>query len=177
MKVFIFVLTIFLTSSFSSIDKSYQVLSAEDFKMAHTADKVSVISWPQSDGSVIESFNKWQCYSINQVKLSTVDINNNNGLKCIPSIEISHHNENLIQLFDIDDEENWDCEKNLDQWNELIKNQNSICLFGAFSQFESPNVFLWDLEKIKTENGYWNRSEEADLLNSEEHGPTEAISF
>jgi hypothetical protein len=167
---------ILFSSSFSYLNESYQILNEEDFKMAHAADIVSAISWPQSDGSFIESFNKWQCYSINQVKLSTVDIDNN-GLKCIPSIEISHHNENLIQLFDIDDEENWDCEKILDRWNELIKDQKSICLFGALSQFESPNIFLWDLEKIKTENGYWNRSEEADLLNNEEYDHAETNSF
>lgn len=176
MKFLLLFIIILFSSSFSYLNESYQVLSTEDFKMAHVADKISAISWPQSDGSFVESFNKWQCYSINQVKLSKVDIDNN-GLECIPSIEISHQNENLIQLFDIDDEENWDCEKTLDQWKKLIKDQKSICLFGALSQIESPNIFLWDLEKIKTENGYWNRSEEAELVNREDYDPEEAISF
>lgn len=161
MKFFLILTTIFLTSSFAFINEHYQVLTKEDFDMAHEDNKTSAISWPQSDGSFVESFNKWQCYSTDQIKLSTVEIEDHES-KCVPSIEIAH--DNFVQLFDIDNEENWDCEKILDDWNELIKNQRSICLFGAFVQYETSNIFLWDLEKIKTENGYWDRVEEAELI-------------
>jgi hypothetical protein len=80
----------------------------------------------------------------------------------------------FFQYFDIDSEENWDCDKILDDWNELIRDQKSICLFGAFLQLEPKNIFLWDLEKIKTGNGHWTKTEEADLL--QEKGE-EVISF
>ena len=145
---------------------NYQLLTDEDFKMARLYNTDAAISWPLSDGTYLKSFNKWQCYSLDQIKLATVVVENQ-GPKCIPAIEINQANR-LIQLFDIDIEENWDCERVISQWNELIKDQKSICLFGAFTQLDVKSNLLWNLEIVKTSNGYWDRSEEVELLENDD---------
>lgn len=135
--------------SFTPIQSYDQLLTNADFEFQKDDNQSPALSIPDAG---FASFNKWQCFDVSAavVDLTEVDYD---GLHSVPTIKIKNMN------FDIDPDVEWDIEKVLNDWSNLFSGARSVCIFGAYLQDISDEETLWYIESIKTENGYWNRSE------------------
>jgi len=140
--------------SFDPANSNYSLLTEDDFAFAREDNLSPAITIPDSG---FESFNIWQCFSINEIEFlrSEVDYGSVHSVPTIQAPNLS---------FDLDPDLLWDTEKIFSNWNDLIQDANSICIFGAFLQDEPGFGSFWYIEKIKTDNGYWSRNEASENL-------------
>lgn len=147
------ILISFSLTSFISPDSNYFLLDESDFQFMRLDNKEPALSIPEEN---FKSYNQWQCFETQDVEVLLVDIDYNKWHQ-VPSIAVG------TMAFDIDPDINWDKDKVLDHWNNLIQGSKSICIFAAFLQ-NNDNNSLWYIQKIKTQNGYWDRAEYGQFL-------------
>lgn len=135
--------------SFAPI-KSYDLLLTDADIEFQINDNISpALSIPDIG---FKSFNKWQCFDASDVMIDLTEVDYN-GIHSVPMIKIKNMN------FDIDPEIKWDIDKVLSDWNNLFNGASSVCIFGAYLQDLNDEETMWYIESIKTDNGYWHRSE------------------
>jgi len=154
-KIYILIVILFMIPilSFTPIDDRYSILDENDFAMMKVDNESPALTIPDEN---FESFNEWICFNINDVEITKSEVDYN-GWHYVPSINASVSNS--IISFDLDPEEKWDVDLVINTWNDLFENQKSVCISGAYLQETDNNGELWYIQKIKTNNGYWDRSD------------------
>lgn len=143
----LFVTSFFLVS-FISPDVHYLLLDESDYEFMRQDNDSPALSIPDVN---FKSYNEWQCFDASEVQLLLAEIDYN-GWRQIPSINVKS------MSFDIDPDINWDVEKISNYWSDLITGSRSICIFGAYLPNDDDKNSSWYIQKIKTQNGYWDRA-------------------
>ena len=142
----LFFISFFLVS-FISPDIHYLLLDESDYEFMREDNKSPALSIPDDN---FKSYNKWQCFDVGEVQFLLAEVDYN-GWHQIPSISVGD------MSFDIDPDINWDVKKVSTYWSNLIDGARSICIFGAYLQNDDDKNSSWYIQKIKTQNGYWDR--------------------
>lgn len=144
-------LTIFLLVAVVFFISNYSILGVQDLLIAVKDNNVPEITILDNNE---QHYNKWQCFSVIDVEITEAEVDYN-GWHRVPSINIK--TKDIVKSFDLDPDVKWNNNKIITEWNNLIKDQKSICIFGAFLQKEKSGNSLWYIQKIKTRKGYWDR--------------------
>ncbi len=108
-----------------------------------------------------ESYNQWMCFDSTQVQVETAEIDMDGGWVPWPQLRV----EALGQTFLISPEVDLpvDAAKELEEWRRELRGSREVCLYAAFLEYSdsSPDSVadresLWILQRLKTENGYWD---------------------
>ena len=130
---------------------NYSILGVKDLL---TAIKGKITPEITSLDNHKQYYNKWQCFSLADIEITEAEVDYN-GWHKVPSINVKM--KNVIKSFDLDPDVKWNNNKIITEWKNLIKDQRSVCIFGAFLQEEKDSNSLWYIQKIKTRKGYWDR--------------------
>ncbi|MBC7712804.1 MAG: hypothetical protein H7177_05670 [Rhizobacter sp.] len=161
MNKYFLLLLFFSTTSFSVRDESYSLLSSDDFQMAELENESPAIRIPIKTNQWINSYNKWFCFSRNEVSIETIEVDYN-GPKQIPALSISLDNHKNL-MFELDHDESWNTPDIINSWESSLDASKNVCIYAAFMQdFENESTFY--IEKIKFENQYWSRSQTIEEL-------------
>ena len=137
--------------SFYPVDQNYLILDENDFDYARENNLSPALTIPDMG---FESYNQWQCFNSKEIELVSSEVDYH-GIHSVPTIQYKN------MSFDLDPDILWNTEDVFLEWEGLLQEAKSICIFGAFLQEGPEYGSLWYIEKIKTENGYWSRSESA----------------
>jgi hypothetical protein len=129
----------------------YSVLNIKDLLMTIKDNRTPEITILDNHE---QYYNKWRCFSVADVEITEADVDYN-GWHKVPSINVKI--KNVIKSFDLDPDVTWNNDSIINEWKTLIKDQRSVCIFGAFLQKEENGNSLWYIQKIKTQKGYWDR--------------------
>jgi hypothetical protein len=100
-----------------------------------------------------ESYNQWLCFARDQINIIFVEVDYG-GLKGVPTF-VAHELNHRYEV-SLSPELKFDPEQVVAEWNQLLKESSSICLYAAYLQLIDVHESLWTLSMLKTENGYWS---------------------
>lgn len=156
--VFLIIILMFSIISFAPIDEKYSILDDNDFAMMKIDNEKPAITIPDEN---FESFNEWICFNIKDLEITKAEVDYYDW-HYVPSINV--YIDNHLLSFDLDPDKKWNIDLIIDTWKDLFENQESVCIFGAYLQEIDNNGELWYIQKIKTNNGYWDRSKSDKFL-------------
>jgi hypothetical protein len=160
-KSLIIFFCIITTSAFAWIaNNENAILTEEDWQYTEEDNQHPAITKPETGEKY---FNEWHCFKTNDIKITLVEIDYN-GIKQSPTIYTSI--DGKFVEYAIDPDINWDTDKVIAHWNDLIENDLDVCIFGVYLQ-ETLDGELRYIERIKTHNGTWQRGDDNFILNEE----------
>lgn len=175
------VLCIFFLGASPSIKgfESSRLLTTADFA-AEENDRQQgpTLSSANADPNPWATYNQWMCFDTQHVQLEPVQIKFDTDWKPWPQITVTTSEHRFLISPETDLHLN--TEELLAQWKKLFEGSREICIYSAFLQYvdEEDGISsdsLWVLEKLKTENGYWDitQSEAAENELPEPLDPTD----
>jgi hypothetical protein len=150
--------TILFVFVFGNIWRYLDVLSFADITMWIDDHRSPAISFPETNQ---KNYNKWLCFDADSASVSDVEIEYNRK-KIVPVFDVYESGD--VYQFNIDPEENWNSIAVKRKWNDLLSKQKTICFFAAYLQTDPDCTLAWYITKIKTKNGYWERSDNRDII-------------
>ncbi len=165
LKLILFFLIAYLNLSMNFYET---VLTEEDFEMARQDQEqgAALTRPPLGGGPYWESYNEWRCFDRNTVELTCTELHHEDGsfnaYIAILSILVDDY---LFEYHPLR-EDKQDCFPIAFQWFNLIKDEEEICIYGAylndFKPFDesSSDGSIWFIDQIKTHRGYWKTWEE-----------------
>lgn len=156
-------------------DPTYNLLNDIDYAKARSdAAQGPALTAPLDGSPYWSSYNQWLCFSSQNIEMSCLEAEYN-GIKKVPVLHLTegtHYFE-----FSMDPEPALDCNKVIDRWNALLKNELAFCAYAAPLQELDITAYdsnaetgsVWIINQLKTAKGYWKfESEENWLRDSDE---------
>lgn len=158
----LFISLLFFSASTSGFLNS-QLLTYEDIEFQRLDNaKGTVLASSDKNSWFWESYNQWQCFDVANLNY---DCANYDYDTLVPSVRVE--TEVDVFFFDLHVEDHLDCPQTLNQWRNLIGEQQEVCIFAARMpevevglSDQGKRQSLWYINRIKGVGGYWDPSKD-----------------
>lgn len=143
----------------------YSLLNKEDMgRVSLEVEHGPALSAPLDALPRWESFNNWFCFSTENIQLECTEILDTHEF--VPTVSVTR--DSIRFDFSLDAEPVVDCANVKANWEYLLQDQPSFCVFAAFLQNSPPddlgidaikNWSIWITRTIKSKKGYWDAYE------------------
>lgn len=148
-------------STLSMSNDSYRaLLGAEDYRVElENSSSPSVVSPDPGEGAPWKSFNQWVCFSAEDAKVEC-EPDGTSSTTCYPRLTVQVASGGMsFELLMGDDSLNSGAI--LNRWDFLLTGAESVCVLAALlPDVSGPQEAIFSLQRIKTDNGYWDYDRE-----------------